>query len=109
MHRFGGTFDYDQKSERLEEVNLELESPDVWNEPERAQALGKEKVALEQVVETIVFLEQGCVDVEELLELAVEENDQETLDEAEKDLAIKIAKNIDDVIDVEDNLQVIAD
>ncbi len=33
------------------------------------------------------MLEQGCIDVEELLELAVEENDQETLDEAEKDLA----------------------
>lgn len=92
MHRFGGTFDYDQKSERLEEVNRELESPDVWNEPERAQALGKEKVALEQVVETIVFLEQGCVDVEELLELAVEENDQETLDEAEKDLAELVSR-----------------
>jgi|TARA_R110000744_G_scaffold72900_1_gene146221 peptide chain release factor 2 len=92
VHRFGGTFDYDQKSERLEEVNRELESPDVWNEPERAQALGKEKVTLEQVVETIVFLEQGCVDVEELLELAVEENDQETLDEAEKDLAELVSR-----------------
>ncbi|WP_153810723.1 peptide chain release factor 2 [Paraglaciecola chathamensis] len=87
-----GYLDYDQKSERLEEVNRELESPDVWNEPERAQALGKEKVALEQVVETIVFLEQGCVDVEELLELAVEESDQDTFDEAEKDLAVLVAK-----------------
>ncbi|MFT4811271.1 MAG: peptide chain release factor 2, partial [Paraglaciecola sp.] len=32
---FGGIFDYDQKKERLEEVNRELESPDVWNQPER--------------------------------------------------------------------------
>ncbi len=87
MHHFGGIFDYDQRSERLEEVNRELENPDVWNDPERAQALGKEKVALEQIVNTIVLLEQGCIDVEELLELAVEESDQETLDEAEKDLA----------------------
>ena len=44
------------------------------------------------MVETIVFLEQGCVDVEELLELAVEENDQETLDEAEKDLAELVSR-----------------
>lgn len=36
-------FDYDAKKERLEEVNAELEQPDVWNEPERAQALGKER------------------------------------------------------------------
>ncbi len=49
----GGIFDYDAKKERLEEVNAELEQPDVWNEPERAQALGKERSSLEAIVETI--------------------------------------------------------
>jgi peptide chain release factor 2 len=85
-HPFGGTFDYDLKKERLEEVNRELESPDVWNDPERAQGLGKEKVALEQVVKTIDELTQGSDDVEGLLELAVEAADQETFDEAEVEL-----------------------
>jgi peptide chain release factor 2 len=89
---FGGIFDYDQKKERLEEVNRELESPDVWNQPERAQALGKEKVALELVVETIVLLEQGTDDVEGLVELAVEAEDQDTFDEAESELAELIKK-----------------
>lgn len=83
----GGIFDFDTRSERLEEVNRELESPDVWNEPERAQALGKEKVALEQVVETIHKLEQGAEDVEGLLELAVEAEDEETFEEAQAELA----------------------
>ncbi|MFT2091312.1 peptide chain release factor 2 [Paraglaciecola sp. 2405UD69-4] len=82
-----GYLDYDQKKERLEEVNRELESPDVWNEPERAQALGKEKVALEMVVETIDLLQQGTDDVEGLVELAVEAEDQETFDEAESELS----------------------
>jgi len=68
---FGGIFDFDAKVERLEEVNAELEQPDVWNEPEKAQALGKERVSLEQVVDTIKNLEQGLEDVEGLLELAV--------------------------------------
>jgi peptide chain release factor 2 len=89
---FGGIFDYDQKKERLEEVNRELESSDVWNQPERAQALGKEKVALELVVETIVLLEQGTEDVEGLVELAVEAEDQDTFDEAESELAELIKK-----------------
>lgn len=89
---FGGIFDYDQKKERLEEVNRELESSEVWNEPERAQALGKEKVALEQVVETIELLEQGAEDVEGLVELAVEAEDQDTFDEAESELAELIKK-----------------
>ncbi len=90
--RFGGTFDYDQKKERLEEVNLELESPDVWSEPERAQTLGKEKVALELVVETIDQLEAGAEDIEGLVELAVEADDQDTLDEAEGELQDLVKK-----------------
>lgn len=90
--RFGGTFDYDQKKERLEEVNLELESPDVWNEPERAQTLGKEKVTLELVVETIEQLESGAEDIEGLVELAVEADDQDTLDEAEGELQDLVKK-----------------
>ncbi|WP_105902179.1 peptide chain release factor 2 [Vibrio gangliei] len=87
-----GYLDYDAKKERLEEVNAELEQPDVWNEPERAQALGKERSALEAVVETIDQLDQGCDDVEGLLELAVEEQDQETFDEIEPELADLEAK-----------------
>ena len=92
LQRFGGIFDFDVKSERLEEVNRELESPDVWNEPERAQALGKEKVALEQVVETIVNLEQGAEDVDGLVELAVEAEDEETFIEAQGELDGLIAQ-----------------
>ena len=83
---FGGIFDFDAKIERLEEVNVELEQPDVWNEPEKAQALGKERVSLEQVVDTIKNLEQGLEDVEGLLELAVEAEDEETFNEAVAEL-----------------------
>ncbi|WNJ96072.1 peptide chain release factor 2 [Vibrio ruber] len=76
-----GYLDYDVKKERLEEVNAELEQPEVWNEPERAQALGKERAALEAIVETIDLLDRGVDDVEGLLELAIEAEDQETFDE----------------------------
>ncbi|EJL6375799.1 peptide chain release factor 2 [Vibrio cholerae] len=76
-----GYLDYDAKKERLEEVNAELEQPDVWTQPERAQALGKERSALEAVVDTIDQLDRGVDDVEGLLELAIEAEDQETFDE----------------------------
>ncbi len=82
----GGIFDFDAKSERLEEVNRELENPDVWNDPDYAQNLGKEKVALEQVVKTIHELEQGAEDVEGLLELAVEAEDEETFSETKAEV-----------------------
>ncbi|MBB6117273.1 peptide chain release factor 2 [Rahnella inusitata] len=89
---FGGIFDYDAKKERLEEVNAELEQPDVWNEPERAQALGKERSALEAIVETIDELLQGAEDVTGLLELAVEADDEDTFNETVAELDVLTAK-----------------
>ncbi|MCL1127427.1 peptide chain release factor 2 [Shewanella surugensis] len=81
-----GYLDYDAKKERLEEVNRELESAEVWNDPNNAQALGKERSALEAVVKTIDDMDSGLVDVEELVELAVEEGDEETFNEASGEL-----------------------
>ncbi len=77
----GGIFDYDAKKERLEEVNAELEQPNVWQEPERAQALGKERSVLDEMVATIDQLEKGLDDVAGLLELALEAEDEETFNE----------------------------
>lgn len=82
----GGIFDYDAKKERLEEVNAELEQPDVWNEPERAQALGKERSSLEAIVDTLDQMHQGLEDVQGLLDLAVEADDEETFNEAVAEL-----------------------
>ena len=83
---FGGIFDYDLKKERLEEVNAELEQSEVWADPEKAQALGKERVALEDIINTINTLEQGLDEVEGLLELAIEAEDQDTFDEANQEV-----------------------
>ncbi len=65
----------------MTEVERELELPDVWNEPERAQALGKERADLEAIVTTIAKLEDGLADSEDLLAMAVEEDDKESVDE----------------------------
>jgi len=90
----GGIFDYENKSERLVEVSRELEDPDVWNDQERAQALGRERSMLEQVVNTLDNLIGGLNEAKELLELAEAEQDEDTvnaviddLDEQEKALA----------------------
>ncbi|WP_460823645.1 peptide chain release factor 2 [Lysobacter olei] len=73
-----GYLDFDGKVERLEEVNRELESPDVWNDAERAQALGRERASLDKVVTGIRTLTDGLVGANELLELAEMENDEGT-------------------------------
>ena len=86
LNRLGGIFDYASKQERLVEVERELEQPDVWNNPDNAQALGKERSSLEGVVKTIDAMETGLEDARELLDLAVEENDADTLGDVEAEL-----------------------
>ena len=73
-----GIFDYDAKKERLEEVTRELESPDVWNNAEYAQNLGRERSSLEKTVGGIASVLDGLNDATELLELAESEQDEET-------------------------------
>ncbi|MCL1479511.1 peptide chain release factor 2 [Marinobacter sp. M3C] len=87
-----GIFDYDQRSERLTEVERELEMPSVWEDPERAQALGKERSDLELIVSTIDRLTSGLTDADGLLEMAVEEDDEATVADIENDLAELDAK-----------------
>jgi len=82
----GGIFDFDAKHERLVEVLRELEDPKIWENPEQAQALGKERGQLETVVETIKELLSGLADAQEILQMAVEEQDSETLQSVMSDL-----------------------
>ncbi len=61
----------------MQEVERELEDPNVWNDPEYAQKLGKERSTLEAIVSTIDELTSGLVDSEELLQMSVEEEDED--------------------------------
>lgn len=83
----GGIFDFDVKSERLAEVLRELENPEIWNNPQQAQALGKERGQLEAIVNTVTELKIGLNDVAQLLEMAVAEADEEAVETIIEDLA----------------------
>ncbi len=86
--RSGGIFDFDHQVERLEEVSRELEDPAIWNTPDKAQALGRERASLDRVVSGIRGLGEGLVGARELLELAEMEADEDTaravLDDVER-------------------------
>ncbi len=73
---YGGIFDYDAKSERLRTVNASLEDPTVWNDPKRAQELGKEKKLLDGVVLTLNTLERELADNTELFEMSKDDGDE---------------------------------
>ena len=67
--------DYQGKKERLEEVIGLSEDPELWNDPKRAQEIGKERKILEGIVLTLDNIENGIADNRELIDMVVEEND----------------------------------
>ena len=74
------------KSVRLTEVERELEDPKIWDDPKRAQDLGREKKALERVVLELTVVEAGLKDSGELFGLARAENDDATLNAVATDV-----------------------
>ena len=83
----GGIFDYENKKEELTEVELELAEPAVWDNPEKAQQLGKQRSALEGVVGVIDKLDIGIADAKDLLEMVIEDDDAEALESVDAEIA----------------------
>ncbi|HEX8605844.1 MAG TPA: peptide chain release factor 2 [Pseudoduganella sp.] len=86
--------DFDVKSEKLEQLNAELEDAAVWNDPKKAQEMGREKKALEAIVDTLTKAKSDLADMAELFEMGKEEADDETLESVIADTA-EIAKVIE--------------
>ncbi|WP_152025192.1 peptide chain release factor 2 [Congregibacter litoralis] len=81
-----GYLDVDQRRERLSEVELELAEPSVWDNPERAQDLGRERSSLEAIVSSIDALDTGASDTLDLIEMAAEEDDEAAVAELEQEI-----------------------
>ncbi len=94
---YGGTFDYDQKKNKLDEINRLIEDPSIWDNPDKAQKIGKEKKILDDIVSNIDSLMTNLSASNELLELAIIEKDQDTLQSIQDDLAPveKIVKELE--------------
>jgi len=64
-----------------------MENPAIWNEPKRAQELGREKRSLEEVVNTIDHLTSNLSDNTELYEMTKADGDMDGLAAIEADAA----------------------
>ncbi len=58
----------------------------MWDDPARAQELGRERASLEAVVGCIDELDAGLADASELLDMAAEENDEDTIEAVQGDI-----------------------
>ena len=84
--RSGGTFDFESRRERLEEVERALADPGLWDDPDKARQLSTERARLEETVAALGPLPESLSEYGELLELAAEEGDQQALDEIDAEL-----------------------
>ncbi len=79
--------DWDTAEHRLEEFNAMTEDPDLWNDPERAQKLMRDRQMLLDAVNRYKSMRQELSDNVELIELGEMEEDDEVVSEAEAALS----------------------
>ena len=78
----GGVFDWDVSLRKLDELNARVEDPTLWDNPEQAQAVSRERSRLEAQMGTVTGLETALEEGVMLAEMADEEGDEATLEEA---------------------------
>ncbi|MCU0887944.1 MAG: peptide chain release factor 2 [Rubritepida sp.] len=78
--------DWDAANARLAELNAKAEDPGLWNNPDAAQQVMRERTRLAGQIEGVQRLDQEVRDALELIELAEAEEDAATADAAVDDL-----------------------
>jgi peptide chain release factor 2 len=82
----GGDFDWDVALRKLHELNARVEDPTLWDRPDEAQAVSRERSRLAASVDAVTALERDLADAIGYAELADEEGDDATLEEARSQL-----------------------
>ncbi|KMW57883.1 Peptide chain release factor 2 [Candidatus Rhodobacter oscarellae] len=84
--------DFATAQHRLEEFNARVEDPTLWDDPEKAQKLMRDRQALVDQLDTVAGIERDMNDNAELIELGEMEDDQDVIAEAEAALTRLAAK-----------------
>ena len=75
--------DWETAPHRLEEFNARVEDPTLWDDPDRAQKLMRDRQILVDAIERTSGMAQELSDSVELIELGEMEDDAEVVSEAE--------------------------
>jgi peptide chain release factor 2 len=79
---YGGVFDWDTASKRLDELNARAEDPSLWDKPEQAQTLMRERNRLDASIREVREIEAELSDNIEVAEMAEAEGEEELYEEA---------------------------
>ncbi len=76
-------FDFEGKSHRLREIEVMISQKNFWDDPEKAKPVLKERTHISGILDSWKSLDTEIRDYEDLLELAVEEDDVSSIADIE--------------------------
>jgi peptide chain release factor 2 len=82
----GGVFDWEPALRKLHELDARVEDPTLWDDPTAAQAVSRERAQLSAGIEAVRGLERDLADAVGYAEIADEEADEASLEEARAQL-----------------------
>ena len=82
----GGIFDIDGKKRQLDKIAMDMENPEIWNQPDKMQSLNQEKSYLEKSLADYDLVKTSLDDAFVLLDMAVEANDEDSFQEVKQEL-----------------------
>lgn len=88
--------DMDRMLNAIKELEQEASAPGLWDDPENAQKVTSKLSAVQAQVRRLRSAQQRIEDVDTLIELGREENDADSLNEAEQEL-VSIQQDLDDM------------
>ncbi|WP_415014964.1 peptide chain release factor 2 [Brevundimonas sp.] len=78
--------DWEPALRKLDELNARVEDPTLWDNPDQAQAVSRERSRLEAQINAVREMENGLEEAVMLSEMADEEGDEATLEDARASL-----------------------
>ena len=84
LRDLGASLDLDNKKKRIAELDRMMEEPDFWTDPEKANQYSTEDRRLKDDVKSYEDLAQSYEDIGALIEMAEEEEDQDSVAEVKE-------------------------
>ncbi|MBP3337994.1 MAG: peptide chain release factor 2 [Lachnospiraceae bacterium] len=92
LNELRDSLDFAHKSQRITEIEAKMESPDFWNDADKAQELVKEAKNLKDSILQFESIKTKFEDVETLIQMGYEENDEALIPEIDELLKEFIAE-----------------
>lgn len=84
LQEMRGALDLENKQQKIQELEREMEAPDFWNDPSVSQKKMQELKSMKDDVATYSDLEMGYEDIETMIEMGYEENDASLIPEIQE-------------------------